>query len=248
MNRLNVTNQIVQYFKDNIILGNWKVGERIPSEKQLTDSLGVSRASVRTAVQQLVGIGVLNTVHGKGTYLITDNLDDVLRSEIVVSPEDCGDILKIMEFRRIVEPDACFMAVTRMPSDLLQNLERLYQAMEQHKEDKERFVTTDIAFHKEICKASANPLVEKIMNQIFDEYRRNHDQVNRLHGYGDGLHYHKLILEAVRERDAGKAGEIMFEHLQHTIDRIESEQQPERNKNGCKDSKYKSNLHCSRGN
>lgn len=223
MNRLNVTNQIVQYFKDNIILGNWRVGDKIPSEKTLTDSLGVSRASVRTAIQQLVGIGVLNTVHGKGTYLLTDNFDDVLHSEIIVNPEDCKDILKVMEFRCIVEPDACYMAVSKMPAGFVQSLERLYAAMIQDKDDMDRFVTADITFHKEICRASGNPLVEKIMNQVFDEHRKNHTQIHKLHGNVDGLHYHGLILDAARQGDPLKAKEIMYEHLQHTIDRLEKE-------------------------
>lgn len=223
MNRVNVTNQIVQYMKDNIILGNWKVGDKVPSEKELTDSLGVSRASVRTAIQQLVGIGVLNTVHGKGTYLLTDHLDDAAHSEIIVNPEDCRNIRKVMELRRIVEPDACFMAVSHMPPDLVRNLERLYHAMLQDKDDGERFVTADIAFHKEICRAAGNPLLEKIMNQVFDEYRKNHAQINRLYGHGDGIYYHGLILGAVRDGDASGARAMMQEHLQRTMDRMEKE-------------------------
>lgn len=222
MNRVNITNQIVQYCKDNIILGSWKVGERIPSEKELTDTLGVSRASVRTALQQLVGIGVLNTVHGKGTYLLTDNFDDVLKSEIAVSAEDCRNLLKVLEFRRIVEPEACFMAAANMPLGFPGRLESLWEAMQKEHERnrEERFVTADLAFHKEISRASGNPLVEKIMNQIFDEYRKNHDQIHQMHGYGDGLHYHGLILEAVKEGSPEKAKALMYEHIQHSIDRL----------------------------
>lgn len=220
MNRLNVTEQITKYFKDNIILGSWAVGEKIPSEKQLTESLGVSRASVRTAIQQLVGLGVLKTIHGKGTYLITDQLDSVLKSEIIVTKEDCENILKVTEFRRIVEPEACYMAVLAKKPELVPNLERLLRAMIQKKDNGEQFVTTDIAFHKEICRVSGNPLVEKIMNQVFDEYRKRHDQINRMHGCRDGIFYHTLILEAIREDNAVKARDIMAEHLQRTIDRL----------------------------
>lgn len=225
MNRMNVTNQIVQYCKDNIILGNWKVGERIPSEKELTDTLGVSRASVRTAIQQMVGIGVLNTVHGKGTYLLTDNFDDVLKSEIAVSQEDCRDLLKVLEFRRIVEPEACYMAATNMPLGFLERLESLWEAMQKEYEDRRegRFVTADLAFHKEIGRASGNPLLEKIMNQVFDEYRKNHDQIHQMHGFGDGLHYHGLILEAIREGNPDRAKALMYEHIQHTINRLTTE-------------------------
>ena len=76
ISRSNITDQIVQYFKEKIVSGEWKVGEKIPSENQLTETLGVSRASIRTAIQQLVGIGVLESRHGKGTFLLDDEVDE----------------------------------------------------------------------------------------------------------------------------------------------------------------------------
>lgn len=59
----------MQYLKENIEAENWKVGEKIPSENQLTSTLGVSRSSVRNALRYMIGIGVLESIHGKGTYL-----------------------------------------------------------------------------------------------------------------------------------------------------------------------------------
>ena len=106
----NVTEQLVQYFKDNINSGNWKVGEKIPSENQLTEILGVSRASVRTAIQYLVGVGVLESRHGKGTFLLDDQVDESTGSGNKITSEDCRDILKVLEFRRIVESEACYLA------------------------------------------------------------------------------------------------------------------------------------------
>ena len=57
--RVNVTSQVVDYLKKNIESGNWTVGEKIPSENQMTEELGVSRSSIRTALQYLIGLGVL---------------------------------------------------------------------------------------------------------------------------------------------------------------------------------------------
>lgn len=220
MSRLSVTEQVTKYCKDNIILGNWALEEKIPSEKQLTETLGVSRASVRTAIQQLVGLGILKTIHGKGTYLITDQIDSVLKSEIMVTKEDCENILKVVEFRTIVEPEACYMAVLAKKPELVPNLERLLRVMIQKKDNGEEFVTIDIAFHKEICRVSGNPLIEKIMNQVFDEYRKRHDQINKVHGCRDGIFYHTLLVEAIREENAIRARDIMTEHLQRAIDQL----------------------------
>ena len=79
--KTNVTEQIVAYYKQQILNGTWKVGEKIPSENQLCGELGVSRASIRSAVKELIGLGVLESMHGKGTFLIDDMLD---------AQEDCA--------------------------------------------------------------------------------------------------------------------------------------------------------------
>ena len=69
-----VTGKIAHYIRKNIRNGNWTVGEKIPSENQLCEELGVSRVSVRSALQQFIALGILESVHGKGTFLISDDL------------------------------------------------------------------------------------------------------------------------------------------------------------------------------
>lgn len=215
-----VTTQIVDYFKENILSGEWVVGEKIPSENQLTTILGVSRASVRTAIRQLVGIGVLCSVHGKGTYLVDDQVDDSAGADNKITAEDCKDLGKVLEFRRIVESEACYMAVKHATPELVEKLQRYLNQMEDNKEEKDRFVSADIKFHKEICKASENPLLEKSMNKIFEENRKKHSMMHDIFGYQDGIYYHRLIVDAMKAGDAGKAREIMFEHLQNGINRL----------------------------
>jgi len=56
-----ITNQVIDYLKENIESGTWAVGEKIPSENQMVADLGVSRSSIRTALQYLIGLGVLKS-------------------------------------------------------------------------------------------------------------------------------------------------------------------------------------------
>ena len=69
-----VTAGIVRYLRKNIQDGVWRPGDRIPSENELCAALGVSRVSVRSALSQMTALGILRSVHGKGTYLISDDL------------------------------------------------------------------------------------------------------------------------------------------------------------------------------
>ena len=54
---VNITDQVVEYLKENIESGKWNIGEKIPSENQMVMELGVSRSSIRSALQYLIGIG-----------------------------------------------------------------------------------------------------------------------------------------------------------------------------------------------
>lgn len=216
----NVTEQIVQYFKDNINSGSWKVGEKIPSENQLTEILGVSRASVRTAIQHLVGLGVLESRHGKGTYLLDDQVDEHTGSETKITSEDCKDIQKVLEFRRIVESEGCYLAAQNATSQLAEELQACLDAMAENRGKREAFVDADIQFHETICRATGNTILEKSMRKVFEETRKNHHQMNEIFGYQDGIYYHTLILEAIQGGNAELARERMFEHLQNAINKL----------------------------
>ena len=73
MREKNVTNRVIAYVNENIQSGNWKVGDKLPSEHEICNTLDVSRISVRSALQHFIALGVLRSVQGKGTFLINDD-------------------------------------------------------------------------------------------------------------------------------------------------------------------------------
>ena len=108
---VNITDQVVEYLKENIESGKWNIGEKIPSENQMVMELGVSRSSIRSALQYLIGIGVLKSYQGKGTFLINTQVENWDEAEYKITSEDCMDICKVLEFRKILEPGACVLAM-----------------------------------------------------------------------------------------------------------------------------------------
>lgn len=215
--KVNITNQVIEYLKQNIANGNWTIGEKIPSENQLTVQLQVSRASVRAAIQHLIGIGILESVHGKGTFLV-----DTFGDENKITAKDCQDIYKVLEFRRILESEACYLATQHAGPQFIKKLKKYLAHMMECRDtdNKEEFVSTDIKFHKEICKASDNQLISKSMNKVFEEHQRNHKQLNDLLGYNDGIYFHSAIIEAIEKKDANYARSLMYDHLQSAISRL----------------------------
>ena len=223
ISRSNITDQIVQYFKEKIVSGEWKVGEKIPSENQLTETLGVSRASIRTAIQQLVGIGVLESRHGKGTFLLDDEVDEGGAGDGKITAQDCKDTQKVLEFRRIVEPEACYLATENATDELIDQLQKALDEMAGNKENQKAFIAADLRFHELICNASENLLLEKSMSKVFEEAGRDQARTFQLFGFKDGIYYHRLILDAIKKGDAKRARESMFDHLQMGIDKLNSQ-------------------------
>lgn len=183
--------------------------------------LGVSRSSIRQAVSQLAGLGVFETIHGKGTFLIDDQVRDALSKDSKITAEDCQDVEKVLEFRRIVESEASYIATQKVTPEFIKKLEKYVAAMKNNKENIEKFVTADIRFHQAICQATENPLLEKSMNKVFEENRRSQQLTRKTFGYQDGIRYHEQIIEAMKAHDAAKARQAMYEHLQNGIDRIQ---------------------------
>ena len=122
-----VTGKIAHYIRKNIRNGNWTVGEKIPSENQLCEELGVSRVSVRSALQQFIALGILESVHGKGTFLISDDLSAFYSNVEEPAPTiDATETMKqILEFRSIVEPAVCAQVAQTASPELIAKLEGL---------------------------------------------------------------------------------------------------------------------------
>lgn len=212
-----ITTQVIDYLKENIESGVWEVGKKIPSENQMVADLGVSRSSIRTALQYLIGLGVLKSYQGKGTFLIDRQVENWDEAQNKITSVDCMDIYKVLEFRRILEPEACRMAVENYTPEVFADLQYYLQQMEKSRGNPTKFVRADMQFHGVICKASGNALLEKSLNKVFVETRNNHEQMNLLVGDYNGILYHTLILEAFRKADPQEAYQRMLEHIEVTM-------------------------------
>ncbi len=217
-NKYSVLQRVVDHLRANIASAAWRVGDKIPSENELTRKLGVSRASVRMAIQQFVALGLMESHHGKGTFIVSDNVNTLPAGVRAVSETECRDIEKILEFRSIVEPETCFLAVQNADDALVGRLRSHLNALVAGIGDSEEFVRHDIRFHTEISRASDNPILAKCLGEVFQQNVQDHKQINKIFGYKDGVYYHSLILKAFESRDPKLARTLMAEHLNQALE------------------------------
>ena len=209
--RVNVTEQVIEYLKSNIQRGIWKPGDRIASENELTAVLSVSRASVRHAIQQLIAVGVLESYQGKGTYVKTLPIETLNENfdHLYVNTE----ILQLMEFRTILEEASCRLAAERITGEGLHNLEFYYSRMKEVPRFSDEFIKYDMEFHMEILRATKNGIVVRSMEHVIQEIQRQQELLNTEAGVSRAIRYHGEILEALKHRDGNRAAEQMAEHL-----------------------------------
>ncbi|MFA6851488.1 MAG: FadR/GntR family transcriptional regulator [Selenomonadaceae bacterium] len=218
--KTNITQQVIEYLKENIENGTWPVGEKIPSENNLTEILGVSRSSIRVAIQQFIALEVLESIHGKGTFVKTNHIMGVGKNLSAIEEADYDNISQVLQFRRIIETESAYIAAKQVKSKTINKLKCYLKNMKNNIGNPEEFVKQDMLFHEEICHATNNHLLENCLKEVFQKTEKNHKQMNDLFGYNDGIYFHTLLLKAIEAKDAKKARNLMKDHMQQAIDRL----------------------------
>ena len=218
-----ITRKVIQHLLENITNGTWTVGQRISSENLLSQELGVSRVTVRSAIQQLTSMGILESVRGKGTYLISDDISAFeVPKEARATQEGALEILNVLELRALIEPQVCEKVAGSASAELIARLQSLLDTMRNSVGNSRAFVSADQKFHLEICSAYGNPVVEEVLRNTFRERADPHYMVSLNNGFYGGIYYHGLILDAIRKHDEKRARLLMSEHLQHGAEELRS--------------------------
>ncbi len=220
MPKKNVTEQVLEFMKEQLRVGRWTYGEKIDSENQLTYELNVSRASVRHAIQQLVALGVLESFQGKGTFVKTLPEDVMLnRLENIYLNQD---LHTLAQFRSAVESAACREAAASIASGTLQQMEMLVRVMEETG-DAEEFMRADEQFHSCILHASGNRIFEESMAMVAAEIRKQHLPFQTPSTMRRAAEYHRGILEAMKAGRRELASGLMEQHLTAVENEIRGE-------------------------
>jgi GntR family transcriptional regulator, transcriptional repressor for pyruvate dehydrogenase complex len=154
-----VSDQVYRQLKENVISGVWQPGVKLPSENQLVALLGVSRVSIRSAIQKLVMLGMLETKTGEGTYVKAGGPGEFI-NELFSMGLKPKDQIEIVEFRKALETEALKLAVERATDDDIAELEAIHtRARAAHKEKNlEAYFKEDIDFHTQVFKMSKNSI------------------------------------------------------------------------------------------
>ena len=213
--------QVVQQLEAVIIDGGLQPGDRLPSERQLADSLGVSRTVIREAAKSLEQKGLLRVLTGSGTYVTQVDPQTVSQSIGLLFRQTDLPIVHLSEVRRILEIEIAGLAAERATGtdlaameEALAGMDKAVADLEVKENSLEKFVAADLAFHNAMAQACHNPLVPLLLEPISELLL----EIRRLASSAEGapkdaLGYHRRIIESVKAQHPARCRELMREHL-----------------------------------
>lgn len=218
-NLLSIPEQIAEIIKENIIAGQLKLGERLPSEIELAEHLGVSRSTLREALDILESQQIIYRKQGKqgGSFVTKHTTEDVVKYLLNYLALSVGlnsiSLDNIYEMRMIIEVKGCGLAALRRTDEDLKAMQKALVPLETFVSPYQ-FHHNDIIFHKAMAQATHNELMIIYMGLF--------TKVQEVMAFNDGVtkEIHKKLVknlknmyQAIEDQDQAKAEELMVEHI-----------------------------------
>jgi len=213
-----ISSQIAEQIRSSILAGEFSPGDKLPPERELAELFGVSRPSVREALNLLASSGLVESYQGGGTVvrslveLSTGNsLSELIKGEQARA-------LDVIEVRKCMEAWTAYYAAQRALPEDLRKLEQIVLEMERNLEGMKPSQDLDANFHVIIAQATHNVVWLHLMQSIFDAMKEFQRGVWRVVYQTEEDHrvlfrHHREVFEAIRDRDAERARDAMLTHL-----------------------------------
>lgn len=214
-----------------ILDGSLAPDQMIPSERQLASRLGVSRAIVREALHELQGRGVIQTRHGKGSFV----------SHMVPEPADNSPLMQmfmehsrtlydLFEVRQELEGKAAYLAAERATEKDQYQITKAFEAME--KADPLTNADLDHAFHRAIVNACHNPVLIHVLNSLKDLMLNSVQASVANLSHRDAFKrqidkHHRQIYHSVISRQAKWAQKAAMAHVAHVSEALRTIEEQE---------------------
>lgn len=212
-----ISDIVFDQLKEMIINQEWAPGDKIPSENEIAKMMSVSRVSVRSALQRLASIGIIESRQGEGTFVCEYSSARQLEHLTPLLMLSQVDYKALAEFRMILECKNAFLAAQRCTPELLKELNKNYNKYEKSTNKGKENIEVDVDFHLLIAQATQNPFIIEVFSILKNYLIMGISKYQTFAGVESGVRYHKAILDAIKEKDSEKAYKIMEEHLKETI-------------------------------
>jgi GntR family transcriptional repressor for pyruvate dehydrogenase complex len=222
--------QVADQIESLIVSESLRPDDKLPSERNLAERLGVSRTVIREATRVLNVRGLVVVKPGSGTYIQKLSPSDAAApiGLFLKMQREATTFQNLCEVRHTLEVDIAGLAAERATDKDTSALETAMEQMAGHVTNAEQFVQNDLDFHSALAAATHNDLYKVLLTPITDllfEFRLAAYQYDAQNSIAGGLTYHRRILDCIKTRDVEGARQAMREHLNQAQNLFETARQ-----------------------
>lgn len=209
--RQTLTKQLMNAIISSIESGELASGEKLPAEAELAESFHVSRNSLREALKTLDTFGIIESIHGQGTFVSQNALQRIPNIDILQLLSDNDDLQSLLDARLVLEPGIAKLAATRRTDA---DIDRLSESVDTFVDNSHGLSSM---FHIRMAEATKSPVLHGLLQTIFQKliytpYPLLQEKL-LVDQHNDEIREHREILDAIIERDGDAAQELMHIHL-----------------------------------
>jgi GntR family transcriptional repressor for pyruvate dehydrogenase complex len=224
--RQTITAQVITHILGLIKRGEVKPGESLPTEKQLTEQLSVSRTCVREAIKSLQSLQLISVRPKIGAVVLEPSPVALINAEYLSTSAFMQQADSLIEFRKVLELGLVALAAEKateadwlaMRGVLAEQETALNMDRSTPQADllfHKAIGTANIRFHKAVAAATRNPLAIMVLEAISEPLIEVSRRTNEMPGVPEaGLRQHWAIYRAIRENNPDKARQAMRTHLE----------------------------------
>jgi DNA-binding FadR family transcriptional regulator len=214
MPRADRVTETAQRIEQAILSGKLAAGDHLPSEREISAEMGVSRSVVREALSRLAIMGLVRSVHGSGTRVEAPSGKPIAAGYQILLRRGEVRLADVAAVRLPLETAIAAEAARRRSDDHLIRLEAAQAALADKRSSLEGHVRADLEFHAVLAEATGNPLFGIVLTPIQELLIETRKRTVGRHGAALAHEHHARILEAVRSGDSAAAAEAMRAHLE----------------------------------
>jgi GntR family transcriptional repressor for pyruvate dehydrogenase complex len=201
-----------------------KAGDKLPSQRDLAEQLGVGRPAIREALKRLEAMGIVKVQHGKSSTIEKVDLSTIMGNVSNLLELAPIDVLQLLEAKEIVEFKCSELASQRATEKDLIEMKGYLEEMEKNKKNPKVHAEADYLFHFTIVKAADNPFIIEIMKVLGKMIEKAIEETaieDDLIGRERAMRYHRSLYRAIRQKDGKKAAEVLHKHSLESRGRYE---------------------------
>lgn len=206
---------VMKQILHSIESGQFKPGDKLPTEHQLIEMFGVGRSTIREATSTLSMLGYLRSVQGKGCF-VREDLDPVKATGLALqNVQAATNIIDLVEVREILECNAVQLAARRADAKDIERIQNALLQMKKNRSSLKRFIDHDFEFHIALARASQNQLILEMMRRIVEKVHEEYDKFrpNALFQRDKAVLTADQIVKYVAKGEGEKAASAMQKHL-----------------------------------